>query len=48
MWVGKMGSCWPNGARLRSRRMNKSRDAIHSLVMIVNNTVLSTGKLLKA
>ena len=35
------------GYRVAVNRMNKSRDLMHSMMTIVNNTILNTGCLLR-
>lgn len=41
--VGEVGRCWPKSTKLQLGRMNKPRDPTHSVMSVVNNTVLNTG-----
>ena len=45
--VRGMRRCLPKGTKLQLCRMNTSRDLMYRNVIIVNNTVLNTGNLLR-
>lgn len=45
--VREMGRCWPKGTNLQLSRMNKSKELMHSRMIIVSNSVLNTRNMLR-